>query len=641
MSFALRALRRWGWVAPALGVLVSLVAGLVEWRTRGARYTAQGRAAGAQAADVLNDPRTAPLAAALAAAVPEPAPWSDEAALRKAVEAKGLLKDPALWPEVLPAPRLETSVDGERVRATASSADAACRAVDATTAAAAVVDRARRRTSEARIDALRLDLELAEREAGVQEDAIKEMTRQRALLQASAEAVDIQVEDLKAQKERTVARLRLLEVDLHRIRGALPSTANPAELTSPLAQAWMLERGKLQAERLRTPAGDPEVAVIDRRIQDLDLQIAKELAELRDKSVVALGHALAVMDAEIEQLRGRQARKFSDVLALSERLRQLAPKVEEVDRLRAALARETAAAAAPPLQVVLADAPSRSGGVRARVPWLAGLLGLVAGLLAALGLEAADRRVATAGDVKRRLGLGVVGLAPEVKGGGDPLLVRASPGATMAADYSLAAGVLRGYMEERDFKTVLVTGAAAGQGKSTAAANLAVALARKGMNVALVDADLRAPRQAAFFGIDDTQGLGTLLAGGELQPELPAGTTVLETLRVLGAGPAYDSPTELLESPRMAEILRALRERYDAVVIDGPPLGTGGDAVALARLADTTVWVIRAGRLPAARLGWAKHLLKSVGADVAGVLLIGGEDGAAEREYVYPAGATT
>ncbi|HEX7899609.1 MAG TPA: CpsD/CapB family tyrosine-protein kinase, partial [Planctomycetota bacterium] len=214
------------------------------------------------------------------------------------------------------------------------------------------------------------------------------------------------------------------------------------------------------------------------------------------------------------------------------------------------------------------------------------------------------------------------------------------PGAGPSADYSLAAGVLRGYMAEREFRVVLVTSAAAGEGKSTAAANLATALARKGVNVALVDADLRAPRLSTIFGLDDSQGLSTLLMGAEIQPDLPAGATDVASLRVLTSGPTSDLPEELLESPRMAELLKALRERYEVVVIDGPPVAAGGDAVTLARLADTVAWVVRAGRLPAGRLGWVKHILKNVGADVAGVILVGSGESAAEREYAYPVGVT-
>jgi capsular exopolysaccharide synthesis family protein len=157
------------------------------------------------------------------------------------------------------------------------------------------------------------------------------------------------------------------------------------------------------------------------------------------------------------------------------------------------------------------------------------------------------------------------------------------------------------------------------------------------MNVALIDADLRAPRQASIFGLDDSQGLSTILQGGEIQQDLPAGATELATLRVLTSGPTGELPAELLESPRMAELLQALRERYDVVVIDGPPIAAGGDAVSLARVADTVAWVVRAGRLPAGRLGWVKHILKNVGADVAGVILVGSGESAAEREYAYPA----
>ncbi|HYE98859.1 MAG TPA: CpsD/CapB family tyrosine-protein kinase, partial [Planctomycetota bacterium] len=274
-----------------------------------------------------------------------------------------------------------------------------------------------------------------------------------------------------------------------------------------------------------------------------------------------------------------------------------------------------------------------SGGPRGRV--LVG--GLAGGVLAGLGAVVLwtllDRRVRGDADVKRRLGLPTLALVPTADG--DPLLLRRPAVDPQATAFGLAAAVLRSYLEERQFRTVYVTSAEAGEGKSTAAANLAVALARRGLTVALVDADLRSPSLGSMFGVDESYGLAQILLGGELQAELPAGETPLTSLRVLPAGPTADVPPEILAAERMGEILRALAERHDVVVVDGPPLQAGGDAVTLARVAHTVVWVVRAGVTPGGRLGWMRHVLRNVRADVAGVLLTGAASDAPERTYAF------
>ncbi len=627
MRMMLRGFRRFAWIALVLGAAASLVAGALESRSRSARYTATARVVGLHAGEVLQA-SDLHAKAAVWMAVPDRPPgfWRDEAALRKALLTTGT-------PE---AARPDVRIEGNEISASSSDPAQARLAADALAAAAVLAGRDRRRAAAKRIEDLRAELAAAEALAVPRDEAAREIERQLAVLQGSEDAVDLQMKDLLIRQDRAVARLRWLEAEDHRFRGAFPSESEDPTLTSAVYQRLSLEWEEILGRRAKLLSTDPEFARLSARLDELDKAKARELSIIRDKAVVSLKRDLDGMEGEKRILQEARLRKALEVRELAVELRYLTSGRGDVDRLRADLVRATSDAAGLGGDVSMEESstPAKSGGVRARVPWVAGVAGALAGLLAAALLQALDRRIRTADDVKRRLGLPVIGLARAVKD--DPLIVTADPGSSAASDYSLAAGVLRGYLSEREYRTVLVTGAGAGEGKSTAAANLAVAFARKGLSVALVDADLRAPRQAAIFGLDDSQGLSTLLTGGELEVELPAGATELPLLKVLVAGPVSDASTELLEFPRMGEILQALRGRYDVVVIDGPPLGAGGDAVALARLADTVAWVLRAGRQTAERVGWTRHLLKNVGADVAGILLVGAAEGAGMREYTYP-----
>jgi capsular exopolysaccharide synthesis family protein len=659
MRFVSGALRRFWWLPLAGAAAAALGALVYEARFRAVRHTASASLAGRRASELLQDRDVVQLAAALTAAHHDeretlgPDYWkgASEEALREKLDKAGLVADAARWPEVrnVEEPRVAVKAEGETATAESGDADQARLAANARAKAAVLVGAARQRHAAARVESLRTLVELGETDGVKIEEAAREMERTMAALQGSADAIVRDVEAVRTRQDQARARIRALEAAEHRLRESLPSGPEEDGLTSTLFEKLRAEREAVRAERALKMAGrvaeDPEVRRLTQRMTDLELEMRKELYVVREKSIVGLRNAIDAMESERRSLDERGLRKLLEIRELAETIREKGPRRAEQERLVADLTaaeklRRDLGDESVPLATLAVEATqtSRAGGIRwGLVGW--GLLaGAGGGLLASLLLRVADRRVRSGDDVKRRLGVGVLGLAEEVKG--DPLVLRAAAGRGPSADYSLAAGVLRGYMAEREFRTVLVTSAAAGEGKSTAAANLATALARKGMNVALVDADLRAPRQASFFGLDDSQGLSTVLLGAEPQGDLPAGATDVATLRVLTAGPIADLPEELLESPRMADLLRLLRERYDVVVIDGPPVTAGGDAVTLARLADTVAWVVRAGRLPAARLGWVKHILKNVGADVAGVLLIGAGESAAEREYAYPAGVT-
>jgi capsular exopolysaccharide synthesis family protein len=191
----------------------------------------------------------------------------------------------------------------------------------------------------------------------------------------------------------------------------------------------------------------------------------------------------------------------------------------------------------------------------------------------------------------------------------------------MTESYGMVATMVRSYLDEKGFKTVLVGSAGAGEGKSVAAANLAVALARKGLRTVLVDADLRRPRQHELFGLDNSQGLATYLTGTDVDADLPGLATDLPTLRVLPSGPVQDVAPEFVESARLADLVRLLRERNDVVVVDGPPWTGASEALALAKVADTVVWAVKAGRADASRLSWARQLLGNLNADLAGAVV--------------------
>jgi capsular exopolysaccharide synthesis family protein len=169
-------------------------------------------------------------------------------------------------------------------------------------------------------------------------------------------------------------------------------------------------------------------------------------------------------------------------------------------------------------------------------------------------------------------------------------------------------------------KTILFTSGQPGEGKTTTAINTAISLAQLGSSVLLIDADLRRPTVHRVFKMNQPTGLSTYLSR---QVEVDSLIQKLWTphLSVLPCGPIPPNPAELISSERMKELLRALSEKFDHILIDSPPLINVTDPVILSTMVDGVILVIQAGRSTRDVLRRARQELGSVGAKIFGVVL--------------------
>ncbi len=170
-------------------------------------------------------------------------------------------------------------------------------------------------------------------------------------------------------------------------------------------------------------------------------------------------------------------------------------------------------------------------------------------------------------------------------------------------------------------KSMVVTTPAAGEGKSTTIANLAVTIAQGGKSVILVDADLRRPALHQIFGVATETGLSNTLLDDRLMAEPPLVATGVENLRLLTAGPLPPNPAELLASPPLAVVSRRLTEMADIVLFDAPPVVPVTDAAVLAKRTDGILLVLQAGKTKREHAARAKTLLEQVGARIVGTAL--------------------
>lgn len=169
-------------------------------------------------------------------------------------------------------------------------------------------------------------------------------------------------------------------------------------------------------------------------------------------------------------------------------------------------------------------------------------------------------------------------------------------------------------------RTVLVTSASPGEGKTTTVANLGVCLAETERRVCLVDADLRQPALHAVFDRPKTPGLSTYLAGDALLEAVTSETRV-PGLTVVTSGPSVPNPAVLLASRRMRQFLDDAAARFDLVLVDSTPVLAVSDVCGFAPLVDGVLMVVASGQEPLAVLRRAKDQLEAIQARVVAAVI--------------------
>jgi capsular exopolysaccharide synthesis family protein len=256
------------------------------------------------------------------------------------------------------------------------------------------------------------------------------------------------------------------------------------------------------------------------------------------------------------------------------------------------------------------------------------LVGLILGVALAFLVDQVDDSIRNKDDLERLAGgLPVIGVIPKVPGWknrAEPLLVSQSEPSSPAAEaYRTLRTSIQFFGVDRKMRTILVTSATAGDGKSTTISNLAVVLARAGQRVAVVSCDLRRPRLHEFFGLSNTVGFTSVLVGSAPLATALQSVAGDDRLRVIPSGPLPPNPSELLSSRRTAEIVTALEGQCDAVLIDCPPVLPVTDAAVLSARVDGVLVVATAGSTTGKEIARAVELLRQVDAPIVGVVLNG------------------
>jgi capsular exopolysaccharide synthesis family protein len=397
------------------------------------------------------------------------------------------------------------------------------------------------------------------------------------------------------------------------------------------AAAARARRGRAIADVLRTRV--KELSAAAARVDRMVARMTELEAEKRQTNELLISYA--------ELSRGIEAGS-RDVERAQDKLRGFQQAMQRDPDASGRAARATR-------RIVLETPAMTSEKIAPKVPLVIGLTAFAA-IAAGLGLvllfEYFDDTIKSREDFDRYVGLPFLGFIPRIEGADaehPDVAANARTGSAIAEAFRAVRTSILFSRGGKPVRSILVTSAGPGEGKTTVATNLAITLAKHKAPVLLVDADLRRPRVAKALGVENRIGLTNFLVG-EASLEQVVQPTSIEGLYVVTSGPIPPNPAELLHGERLAELVAKGLERFDRIVIDSPPVIAVSDARVVARCADGLYLVISMGKTSWRLIQRSLESLSTIGFSAHGAILnnlaapTGRYGYYYERDYAYGKG---
>lgn len=399
-------------------------------------------------------------------------------------------------------------------------------------------------------------------------------------------------------------------------------------------QNLQMDRARMTASTFGRMDGDPEVQVLDSLIASTRAQMRSAIDQGLDHLRSRIGGA----EQRLGQMRGAMATIPGQTAELA-RLRQRADAVQEVvdvlvDRYYEAQIAE--AVEAGDVSVIdPAPVPLWPDAAQTRIVLMFGLIGgLMVGGLAALVLEFLDFRVRRAADAEEVTGLPLVGMVPKLGAPSqDPVAAAIGKEAfrSLRVNLHYAHGVAP--------RILSVSSATPREGKTTVCVNLAASLAEEQGpgSVLVIDADLRRPQLHTIFGMGRAPGLSDVLNGTIDVESAIRPSPSHPKLYVLTCGSPVTNPSEIIGGRGLGELIDALSQQFEFMVIDTPPLLAVTDAAVIAKVVDGTLMVVRADQADRVAVATAMEQLRQIDATLLGVILngVGTRSGDGRHQYAY------
>jgi succinoglycan biosynthesis transport protein ExoP len=473
------------------------------------------------------------------------------------------------------------------------------------------------RKKQKEVDSLREDLKINDAEANGNGPVL--LMEGETLRKIKGMSIEGEVRLLSLQA--SVNKLKALKPE--ELRQVLPRSRQDTRLTELLSQLGLAEQSmlnvqkdfspehpnyqkvKAQLDKLRSDV-DQNVAGIMTAI-DVEVTMAQAQVEGLNKSVED-AMKLDIDKAQKSRPYFDAKRELEDLLGLgrilnmklsSEKIDLSLPKTTMVEIM------DTAQVGAKPVR------PNKPLNIALGI-----IIGLVVGVGLAFFIEYLDTSVKTIDDVERSLQSPVLGVIPQNVG----YLFDEGSESPHAEAYRVLRTNLLFSRKDDKLNSVAIVSAGAGEGKSTTVMNLATVFAQSGQRVVIVDSDLRRPTLHKMLSVTNNIGLTNYLLKQNTLEEVIQ-TTNLPTLDFLASGKLPSSSLGILSSAQMKDLINELKQRYDFVFFDSPPIMGVSDASILASEVDITLQVIQYRRYPQPMNIRAKQLIEKVGGNLVGIVL--------------------
>ncbi len=371
-------------------------------------------------------------------------------------------------------------------------------------------------------------------------------------------------------------------------------------------------------------------------VESLYKQLQASVVSFRDSLGIKREAKVAELDdlkkrlAEIKELGITNVIKMTTIQGVQ---KEFETQQEMLDRMREKLAMDRINLKQPQNIIELHEEPLVAQFPSSPNVTLNLILGAVVGLIFGIGiaffLEYLDTSVKTLEDVERYLQVPVLAVIPKEVG----VLHKQSGMSPDAEAYRILRTNIEFNRKNPEDNALTVVSGGAGEGKSTTLVNLAYICAQGGYTTLMIDADLRRPRLHTFFDINNSVGLTNYLTT-ELMLEDVILQTPVDNLFFMPSGILPSDAAGILNSRRMSELIQDVKQRFDLILVDSPPILGVSDASVLASEVDLTIIVVQHRKLPRNMLMRVKQSVENVGGNIIGVVL-NNVDVRSDSQYQY------
>jgi capsular exopolysaccharide synthesis family protein len=461
-------------------------------------------------------------------------------------------------------------------------------------------------------------------------------------VQEQGNTAGAQLASLKDKQSQLKTQLRLLEeIDLDRfVEEGLPPGDEQALVESVLSQTDdEYSKASRALERLRAEMDEfsiymkpkhPKIIDLKREIERQEnlLKIIRRqtLNQVVNKKKILAGE-LANLNVVIQEAE-QKALKYSTLMAeyerINSRLTSYTARHDSYLKMMESLHQSENIHQEPVSVLEKATPPTTIPVNMFKQVTTGGLVGLVFGVGILFAFAMMDNRLVSVEDVTQRFQAPVLGIIPlQKQRQGEVTLLQSNDDRLMFAEScrNIRSSLL--FMDRQGPRpqTILVTSSIPAEGKSTLSSNLAITLAFASSKTLIIDADLRRGKVHRAFGLSANVGLSELLNDDEMKPDEVIQQTAYEGLDLMATGEYPDRPGELLMSARFDEVMAELKQRYDYIILDCPPVLATDDTPSLATKADAVLFIIRSTYTRTRQIKSAVDTLELRGTKIRGFVL--------------------